>query len=148
MEGLPEIDVDRISAEEFLRLVAGAEPADIPAVFATLDPERALDRLFAEMAARVIPEKVARLRAEIAFDIEHDGVRHRRHLDFAAGRCQASREGSGRPRTTVDTDITSFVLMVARRTTGPRLLVRRRLRLHGDVLLGRRLESFFAVPAF
>lgn len=148
MSDLPEIDVDTISAEDFLRIVAGADPATVPATFSRLDPDRALDRLFAEMAARVIPERVQRLDATIEFVIDHEGEPHRRSLSFADGRCTASRRPDRSPRTTVDTDITSFVLLVGRRTTGPRLLLRRRLRLHGDVLLGKRVESFFDVPEF
>ena len=70
----------------------------------------------------------------------------RYRLTLAEGRCRRSRDGGGEPALTLEIEPVSFLRLVGGTSSPQRLLIARKLKLRGDLVLALALPSALRLP--
>jgi putative sterol carrier protein len=138
--------VQQLTADEFVALVFAATDEQIEEGIRAAETAQVLDRIFAEMAQRFLPERAPRVAAEIQWVVTDGDEEHPYRMHIAGGRCSAERGRVDRPTATLTMDIVSFAKLVAGRREGVQLWMLHRLKVQGEVLLAVRLQGYFDRP--
>jgi alkyl sulfatase BDS1-like metallo-beta-lactamase superfamily hydrolase len=104
-----------------------------------------LDRIFDEMAARLRADRAHGINAEVRWRIDVRGERHEYVLRIADGEGQIVRTPTD-PAVTFTMDLATFARLATGQADPVRLLLTRRLRVSGNLLLARRIPTLFAMP--
>lgn len=136
--------------DEFARIVRSATDGELADALAGGDGREILDTIFDQMPDRLRPDQVAGVEGVLRWhvtgrrDVDGDDVYE---VAIRDGRCSVHRGERDDPRTTMIVDAVSFVKLIAQATGPAKLLLRRRLRIRGDVTFAMRSEGFFRKPA-
>ena len=140
------IDVDRMSAEEFVGLVKSCNDNELRAAFRGAGTAQALDRIFAMMTEYYRPERAGDVDATVQWRITDDGEDHHYFIRFTSTRCETARGESDDATTWITTDLARFARIVVGQANAVKLLMTRKLKASGDVLFARKIEGFFDLP--
>lgn len=140
------IDVDAMTAGEFVALVKSSSDAEIRASFEQAGTAKALDRIFSMMSDYYRPERAAGVEAAVQWKIKAGGEIHDYVIRLTSTACKAERGTVDRPTTTVSTDVARFARIVAGQANAVKLLMTRKLKASGDVMFARRIDGFFDMP--
>jgi putative sterol carrier protein len=138
--------VQELTADQFVTLVFAATDEQIEEGIRAAGPAQVLDRIFAEMAQRFLPERAPGVAAEIQWVVTDGDKEHSYRMTIAGGRCSADRGRVDRPTATLTMDLVSFAKLVAGRREGVQLWMLHRLKVQGEVLLAVRLQGYFDRP--
>ena len=140
--------LDNIDVEEFGRIVRGAAIEDLNSVVAN-HRGLILDEIFRQMPERVRPDRIEGVDGLLRWRItgRADGGEDVYEITIRDGACTMHRgETDAKARTTMIVDPVSFVRLMAQATGPMKLVLRRRIRVKGDVAFAMRSESFFRKP--
>ena len=141
-----DINIDEMTAEEFIGLVKSSRDDEIRATFRDVGTAAALDRIFGMMSDYFRPERAAGVSATVQWRISDGAEEHPYVVTFADGTCEAHRGTVDKPRTTVSTDIARFSRIVSGQANPVKLLMTRKLKASGDVMFARKIDGFFDIP--
>lgn len=136
-----------MTAEQFARLVrAWDDDGIITEGLRAAGVEQVLERIFGEMCDRLRTEKVRSLDAEVLWLVEVRGEEHAWTLRLHGGSCDAVPERSPDPEVTFRMDLATFARVVTGHGNPVKLVLTRKLRPSGDLLLAMRVPTFFRMP--
>lgn len=147
LEGFLE-HVDEVDVDEFGRIVREASDADLRTA-TTEHRETILDEIFRQMPERVRHDRIEGVDALLRWRLtgRADGGEDVYEITIRDGTCSMHKGDTGAPaRTTLIVDPVSFVKLMAQATGPMKLVLRRRMRVRGDVAFAMRSESFFRKP--
>ena len=103
-------------------------------------------QIFRTIRQRAQPD--ARIEGVVEFRIagRRDGGTDRYRLALTEGRCTRSRNGGGEPALTLEIEPVSFLRLVGGASSPQRLLLARKLKLRGDLVLALALPSALRLP--
>jgi putative sterol carrier protein len=140
-------DPTTMDADEFARLIAaweddgiimeGLRVAGVGAV---------LDQVFTQMVERFRADAADGTEAEVQWLIEGRDEEHPYILRVADGEARWERHRAEEPDVTFRTDVPSFVRLVTGNADPARLVLTRRLRPWGNLLLAAKVPTFFEMP--
>lgn len=142
---MADIDLATITPEQFAALVSETPKDELLATVRALGTEPVLDRVFAGMAERFVPERASGVNAVVQF-LVNDGEEHPYVLRIADGTAAVERGKAADETVTLAMDLPTFLELVAGKAQGPMLFMAGRLRVSGDVMFASRLMSFFDTP--
>ena len=105
-------------------------------------------QIFTTMRQRFDGERAPGLEAVVEFRIHRPGRQgvDRYQLAMAGGRCRRLRHSERSPTVTLEMDSASFLRLVGGASGAPILMVTRRLKVRGDLLLAVRLPGLLNIP--
>lgn len=146
MPDAPVIDPDRISAEEFARLVAAAGDEPLAQAIRSIGTARVLDRIFAQMRERFRPEQALGIDAEAQFLIADGTDEHPYVVAIRDSACSVRRDRVATPRVTLAAALVPFARLVTGNADGSVLFMTGRLKISGDLVFSLRLLGLFDRP--
>ena len=141
-----DVDIEALTPQQFAQLVHDADDDVVRATFRAVDPTRALDRIFAIMQERYIPQGTSTV-ATIQWQITDEGEQYDYVVQLDGAECLTRSGVAPRPTTTLKTDLARFARLAAGQANGVKLLMTRKLRASGDVNLARKLQAMFDIPS-
>jgi putative sterol carrier protein len=141
-----DIDLSRISAEDFARLVHGADDEQILEAIHDVGTAPTLDRIFQGMQERFRPDRAGGEDAVIQFVVLDEGEEHPYVVTIRDGTCGIRRVQTEDPRVTLRSDLLTFVKLTAGKSSGASLFMRGKLKISGDLMFAPRIMGFFDVP--
>ncbi|MGO9750180.1 MAG: SCP2 sterol-binding domain-containing protein [Solirubrobacteraceae bacterium] len=134
-----------LKAEAFARWVSAASDQRLQWVMYSRFRRVLLWQIFRTIAQRAQAD--ARLDAVVEFRITGrlDGGADRYQLIFADGRCRTSRHGR-KPALTLEFEPVAFLRLVGGNHSPQRLLLTRKLKLRGDLMLALALSGALKLP--
>ncbi len=140
--------LESVTPEQFAELVAAAENDDqIKEVIHSVGTEQTLERIFQGFEERFLAEKAKGVEAEVLFNVDDDGTEHSYTVTIKDGTCSTSKAAAADPKTTLKTDLPSFVKLVAGREDGVKLFMAGKLRVAGDLMFAQRFITLFDRPS-
>jgi hypothetical protein len=103
-------------------------------------------QIFRTIGQRAQPDGHADSVVEFRITGRRDGDVDRYRLTFHDARCRPSRGGEGRPALTLELEGVAFLRLAGGTTSAERLLMTRKLKLRGDLLLARALPATLRPP--
>ena len=142
-----DISPDSVSPEQFAQLIASAENDDqIKEVIHQVGTDKTLDRVFEGFEQRFLPDRAEDVAADVMFVIKDDGEEHSYTVSIKDKTCTAKNEAVADPRTTLTTDLASFLKLIAGVEDGMKLFMGGKLKVSGDLMFSTRLMTFFDQP--
>lgn len=141
-----DIDVESMTAEEFIRLVHDSSDDEVRTTFQQVGAAAALDRIFAMMTEYYRPERAGDVDATVQWKINDGITDHHYVISFRPDRCETWSGTVDDPRTKVSTDIVRFARIVSGQANPVKLLMTRKLKASGDVMFARKIDGFFDIP--
>jgi putative sterol carrier protein len=141
-----QIDPTAISPEQFAEMISNASDQEIVDAIHTVGTEPTLDRVFQGFEERFQPDKAAGVEAEVMFVVKDGSEEHPYTVAVKDGTCSATRGQSAAPKTTLTTDLVSFLQLVTGNAQGVQLFMTGKLKIAGDLMFSQRLMSFFDAP--
>jgi len=135
-------------AELLARWVKAATDERLEAVMRGLHRRVLLWQIFRTMRQRVDPDRGWGGDAVVEFRIRRhraDGV-DRYQLAVADGRCTTTRSAKRTPTLTLEMQPVVFLRLVGGAASAPALILTRRLRISGDLVLAARLPTLLKTP--
>ena len=139
---------DQIDVDDFGRMVRAAADADLRTAMVE-HRETILDEIFRQMPERVRHDRIEGVEGLLRWRLSgrEDGGDDVYEIEIRDGTCTMHKGETGADaRTTLMVDPVSFVKLMAQATGPMKLVLRRRMRVKGDVAFAMRSESFFRKP--
>jgi putative sterol carrier protein len=140
-----DVDLSRISPEDFARLVHGADDDQILEAIHDVGVAPTRDRIFEGMRERFRPDRASGEDAMVQFVVTDD-KEHPYAVTIRDGACEVRRGRGDDPRVTLTSNLLTFVKLTAGKASGPSLFMRGKLRISGDLMFAPRIMTFFEVP--
>ena len=141
-----DIDVESMTAEEFIDLVRSSDDDDVRTTFRAVGSAASLDRIFGMMPDYYVPARAGDVDAHVQWKINDGTDDHYYVIHFTPDACESWGGTVEDPTTTVSTDIVRFARIVSGQANPIKLLMTRKLKASGDVMFARRINSFFDIP--
>ena len=139
---------DAVSPEEFAQLVAAAEnDQQIADVIHAVGTDKTLDRIFQGFEDRFLPEKAKDVDAQVLFVVDDEGTEHNYAVTIKDGSCSTGSGTVENPKTTLKTDLVSFIKLITGQADGIQLFMGGSLRVTGDLMFAQRIMTFFDRPS-
>lgn len=140
-------DPGDMSAERFAVLVeAWEEDGIIEEGLRAAGIDAVLDRVFGEMCERFRADRASGVDATIQWELEVRGERHPWVLRIGSGECRTQPGRAEDPTVTFRTRLGTFARLITGQANPVRLVVTRRLKVSGNLLLASRVPTFFEMP--
>lgn len=141
-----EADLSQITPDQFAQLVAGASDSEIADTIHQIGTEPTLDRIFEGFVERFRPDRAQGVDEDVQFVVSDDGAEHPYVVSIRGGSCTTKKGTVDDPKTTLETDLVSFVKLVTGQADGVRLFMTRKLKVAGDLMFAQRILGFFDRP--
>lgn len=142
-----DISPDAVTPEQFAEMIAAAESDDqIREAIHQVGTDKTLDRVFEGFEQRFVPDRAQDVTADVLFVIKDDDTEHPYTVSIKDGTCEAKNGAVDNPRTTLTTDLASFLKMIAGVEDGMKLFMGGKLKVSGDLMFSTRLMTFFDRP--
>lgn len=140
-------DPGDISAERFVALVAAwQEDGIIEEGMRAAGVDAVLDRVFGEMCDRFRPDRAGDVTATIQWLLELRGDEHAWVVRIEDGTCTATTGRADDATVTFRTRLGTFARLISGQADPVRLVLTRRLKVSGNLLLAPRVPGFFEMP--
>jgi putative sterol carrier protein len=140
------VDISVMTPEEFAEIMADSDDDRVRQVLDDAGTAAALDRVFAIMQDRFLPEKAGDRAATVQWRISDGDEVHSYVVEIADGAC-STRGGDTEDRdATIKVDVVRFLRIAAGQASPTKLLLTRKLKVAGDIALAKKLDSFFDIP--
>jgi putative sterol carrier protein len=140
--------LETVTPEQFAQLVAEAENDEqIAETIHSVGTKGTLDRIFEGFEERFLPEKAQGVDAQVLFTIKDESDEYPYTLTISDGTCSAVGERIDSPKTTLTTDLVSFVKLVTGQEDGIKLFMARKLQVAGDLMFAQKIMTFFDRPS-
>lgn len=141
---LKEAKIDISTPSQLKKLLGGRNDAEIEAGVMVTGTDVALDKVFQGMVDHFLPEKAGKKRAVIQFSVrtQNDGDKLY-YLSFDSGTCRYSRGQHNDPNVTLMLKLPNFMRLVAGELDGIVALMQGHIKVKGNILLARSLQSWF-----
>jgi putative sterol carrier protein len=140
------MDIDAMTPEEFAQIMADSDDKRVRQVLEDAGTKRALDRVFAIKQERFLPDKAGDRSATVQWRITDGDDVHRYVVEIDDGTCRTRSGEADDPDATIKIDVVRFLRVAAGQANPTRLLLTRKLKVGGDVVLAKKLDSFFEIP--
>lgn len=139
---LPEDDA------EFVELVRSTSDAELAEWMSGEGRDAILEEIFGQMEGRLRPDRARGVRGAIQWRVKGrpDGGEDVFEVLVDDGSCRVTRGETEEPRATMSVDPVSFLKLMAQATGSTKLVLRRKLRIKGDVGFAMRSEHLFRKP--
>ncbi|HYN37499.1 MAG TPA: LLM class flavin-dependent oxidoreductase [Actinomycetota bacterium] len=142
-----DMSPDLVTPEQFAQLIASAENDDqIREVIHQVGTDKTLDRVFEGFEQRFVPERAEDVSADVMFVVKDNDEEHSYTISIKDKTCTAKNEAIADPRTTLTTDLASFLKLIAGVEDGMKLFMGGKLKVSGDLMFSTRLMTFFDQP--
>lgn len=141
-----QIDPTAVSPEEFAGLVKNATDDQIADVIHAVGTGPTLDRIFDGFQERFNPNKAEGVDAEVQFVVKDDSDEFPYVVAVKDRTCQTRSGESDNPKTTITTDLVSFVKLVTGNAQGVQLFMTGKLKVSGDLMFSQRVMTLFDPP--
>jgi alkyl sulfatase BDS1-like metallo-beta-lactamase superfamily hydrolase len=141
------MDIERMTPEDFVALMRRDDDAQVRATLDEVGTGAVLDQVFANMADRFLPERAGDRTATVQWRIDDRGEEHRYVVRLAAGTCTTERGSVDGADATIRIEVVRFLRVAAGQRNPTKLLLTRKLKVAGDVLLAKQLDGFFDIPS-
>lgn len=140
---LSQARLDISTPSELARLIQGRSDDDIRAGMQVTGVDKSLHQVFQGMVEHYLPKKGPRKRSVVEFDIRTpDGGRTFQLVaDHSGSSYQEGRKE--KPNVKIAVDVPDFMRMVAGKLDGIRALTQGKLKVKGNILLARGVQSWF-----
>lgn len=138
--------IDAVTPEQFAELVAGASDEEIEEIIHAVGTKETLDRIFRGFEERFVPAKAEGVTADVLFLIKDGDQENPYTVSIADGKCSTKAETVSEPKTTLTTDVVSFVKLITGKEEGVALFMGGKLRISGDLMFAQRIMTFFDRP--
>lgn len=136
-----------MTAEQFVRLVrAWDDDGIITEGLRAAGVGQVLERIFGEMCDRFRSEEAGSLHADVLWLVDVRGDEHPWTLRIRDGACEAVPGRADEPRVTFRMDLATFARVVTGHGNPAKLVLTRKLRPSGDLLLAMKVPTFFSMP--
>jgi putative sterol carrier protein len=143
---MADAPLDAVTPEQFAELVAGASDEDIEKVIHDVGTKETLDRVFQGFEERFVPSKAEGVTADVLFVLKDGDQEHPYTVSIADGKCETKSGAAADPKTSLTTDVVSFVKLVTGKEDGVRLFMGGKLKISGDLMFAQRIMTFFDQP--
>jgi putative sterol carrier protein len=143
---MADAPLDAVTPEQFAELVAGASDEEIEKVIHDVGTKETLDRVFQGFEERFVPSKAEGVIADVLFTLKDEDQEHPYTVSIADGKCETKGGTTSDPKTTLTTDVVSFVKLVTGKEDGVRLFMGGKLKISGDLMFAQRIMTFFDQP--
>jgi putative sterol carrier protein len=140
------IDPSAISPEEFAQMISTASDDEIVGAIHAVGTEPTLDRVFQGFEERFQPDKAKDVQADVQFIVKDADEEHPYLVSINQGSCVTKRAQADDPKTTLTTDLLSFLKLVTGNAQGVQLFMTGKLKISGDLMFSQRLMTFFDAP--
>jgi putative sterol carrier protein len=140
------MDIANMTPEEFVALMKRDSDREVRATIDAAGADVVLDRVFSQMADRFLPEKAGGRTATVQWKVEHDGDVHPYVLRIDDDTCTTERGTAEERDATIKVDAVRFLRIAAGQANPTKLLLTRKLKVGGDVILAKQLDTFFSIP--
>jgi predicted lipid carrier protein YhbT len=132
----------------FARSVAQHGDAELRQFMSGGMGEFVLDEVFRRMEQHFDAERADGTNAVIRWKITGlpKGAADRYEVRIRDGSCVVSKELTEKPRVTLSVGAVDFLKLVTGNASGPKLFLRRKLRIRGDLAFAARVPSLFKIP--
>jgi putative sterol carrier protein len=140
-----EIDISsiEITPEQFGELVRNAGDGELETGIRSAGIETVLDRIFAGMQERFLPEKAADIETDVQWVVTDQGNEYPYTVSIKGGTCTAGRGRSDSPKVTFTLALVPFLRLIAGQENGVQLFMKGALKVAGDLLFSQRVQTFF-----
>lgn len=136
-----------MSAEQFAVLVAAwEEPGIIEEGLRAAGIDAVLDRVFGEMCERFRPDRAEGVDATIQWRLHVRGDEHPWIVRIVDGSCEAWSGRVEDPTVSFRARLGTFARLITSQADPMKLVLTRRLKVRGNLLLARRVPTFFEMP--
>jgi putative sterol carrier protein len=143
---MADAPIDAVTPEQFAELVGGASDEEIEEVIHAVGTKETLDRVFQGFEERFVPSKAEGVTADVLFQLKDGDEEHPYTVSIADGKCETKAGAASDPKTSLTTDIVSFVKLVTGKEDGVKLFMGGKLRISGDLMFAQRIMTFFDQP--
>jgi putative sterol carrier protein len=144
-----QIDISsvEITPEQFAELVRNTGDAEIETGVRAAGVETVLDRIFAGMQERFVPEKAAGVETDIQWVVADQGNEYPYKVSIKGGACTAERGRAESPKVGFTLALVPFMRLIAGQENGVQLFMKGQLKVAGDLMFSQRVQTFFATPS-
>ena len=142
-----DVDVDTLSPEQFALLVRDSDDETLRATFRAVGTKRALDRVFAIMQERYLPDRAGDLDATVQWRISDDGQEYPYVIRMQGATCTTAPGEDSGADTTLKLDLARFARVAAGQANGVKLLLTRKLKASGDIGVAKKMPTLFDIPS-
>lgn len=140
---LREAKIDISTPSQLRKLLAGRADAEIEAGVMVTGTDTALDKVFEGMVEHFLPEKAGKKRAVIQFSVRTPDGDKTYYLSIDNGDCSYSRGQHRDPNVTLMIRLPNFMRLIAGELDGIVALMQGHIKVKGNILLARSLQSWF-----
>ncbi len=140
-----QIDISNveITPEQFAELVRNASDGELETGIRSAGIETVLDRIFAGMQERFLPDKAAGVETDVQWVVTDQGNEYPYAVSIKGGACTAQRGRSDAPKVTFTLALVPFLRLIAGQENGVQLFMKGALKVGGDLLFSQRVQTFF-----
>jgi putative sterol carrier protein len=140
---LREAKIDISTPSQLRKLLGGRADAEIEAGVLITGTDNALDKVFQGMVDHFLPEKAGKKRVVIQFSVRTQDGDKTYYLSIDNGACSYSRGQHRDPNVTLMIRLPNFMRLIAGELDGIMALMQGHLKVKGNILLARSLQSWF-----
>jgi putative sterol carrier protein len=136
-----------LTPEQFVEMVKGATDEQIVETVHQAGTKEVLDRTFHGMQEAFDPSKAQGMEAVVQWVVTDDGQEHPYALKISGGACILEPGMADSPKTTLTTDLVSYLRIIAGQAQGPSLFMTGKLKVAGDLMFAQQVSALFRPPA-
>ena len=136
-----------LTPEQFVEMVKAATDEQIVEAVHQAGTKEVLDRTFQGMQEAFDPSKAQGMEAVVQWVVTDDGQEHPYALKISGGACTLEPGMADSPKTTLTTDLVSFLRIIAGQAQGPSLFMTGKLKVAGDLMFAQQVSTLFRPPA-
>jgi alkyl sulfatase BDS1-like metallo-beta-lactamase superfamily hydrolase len=102
-----------------------------------------LDRIFALMAGRLVPEKAGDGTGSVRWNIKTPDGPRSYHLDIAGGRAEAGRGAPEKAKVTLGMSLPSLLRLCTGELNGVTGVMTGKIKVSGDMMFGAKMQGWF-----
>jgi len=140
---LREARINISTPSQLKKLLAGRADREIEAGVMVTGTDNALDLVFQGMVDHFLPDKAGKKRAVIQFSVRTPDGDKPYYLSIDSGTCAYSRGQHKDPNVTLMIRLPNFMRLIAGELDGIVALMQGHIKVKGNILLARSLQSWF-----
>lgn len=144
----PEAPKHGVDADKFAEMFRTTPDSDLESAMTGDYRDAILNEIFRQMPSRLRADRAKGVTGALHWRItgRPDGGEDLFEVAFDDGSCTVSRTATAEPRATMTIDGVAFLKLIAQGTNPAKLVLKRRLRVRGDLPFAMKSEHLFRKP--